>query len=177
MLDPAAEVLQLRLKHVDLLSIPVRARLGRPLRTGDGGMIWPAVACTLTTQVAEPERPLLRPPQRAGSDTTAAPALSVEDIQAARDRFMLGLPARYRLAFEPGLVVEIVGEAQQNDVGSRWRRAGRGLASAWRDLLHRTSVQHLELWMSEGDARRLYLALTPRMTLLITPVPPQHPIR
>jgi hypothetical protein len=163
--DPAAGTLQLRLKHVDLLTVPVQARLGAPL--------WPAVACTLTSQVSEPTRPLLKPPRRGDADSSSAPALSVEDIQAARDRFMNGLPARYRLAFAPELVVEIVGESPQPGAGDRLRRAGRRFAEAWRGLggrlLRRTPPAVLELRMSEADARRLYLARVPGMALLIAP--------
>ena len=170
-LDPVAETLQLRLKHVDLLTVPVRARLGGP--RGGGTALWPAVACSLTTSVSEPERPRLTPPRRAAGDTATAPALSVEAIQAARDRFMNGLPACYRLAFKPDLVVEIVGEAPQPGAGDRWRRAGRRFASAWRGLgerlLRRSPYAVLELRMSAPDARRLYLARVPGMLLLIAP--------
>lgn len=167
-LDPAAETLQLRLRHVDLLTIPVRARLGAPL--------WPSVACTLITPVVEPERPVMRPPRRGDADSTSA--LSVEDIQAARDRFMNGLPARYRLAFEPDLVVEIVGESTQSGADDRWRRAGHRFTAAWRGLggrlLRRTPPVVLELRMSEADARRLYLARVPGMILLIAPPTGTH---
>jgi len=175
-LDPAADALLLRLQHVDLLTMPVRAEFGWRRWARRGELVWPALACTLLPSVAEPERPLLTPPRRDAADTTAAPAITVEAIQAAREQFMLSLPARYELRFTTDLDVLVAGETPQTGLRGRWRQASRQFAEAWdglKDALaRRTPRVRLVLHMTPEDARRLYLALVPRMPLLIAPPGP-----
>ncbi|HOX26921.1 MAG TPA: hypothetical protein PLL30_14200 [Candidatus Krumholzibacteria bacterium] len=190
-LDPAAATLQLRLQHVDLLSLPVKARFGRPRWAGGDAPIWPAIACTLATHVEEPERPLLKPGQpegaggeggetgggpAAGAADSSSPAITVEAIQAARERFMEGLPAKYWLEFEPDLDILVLGETATTGLGGWWRGFRWSLGEAWQGMLdglaRRQPRTRLILEMSPADARRLYLVLEPKMALLIEPPAP-----
>ncbi len=160
----------LRRRGVDLLEIPVRATVGLPLRAGRVAAAWPAVRFDLASPLTRPD-----PPRLAVRDT-AAPPPTVEALDAARDRYLRRMPARYRLQFEPALIVAVAGEHEPPTVADRWRRAARRATEAWRDLGDLASGRpprlRLLLAMSAAEARRLYVALEPELSLLIAPIPP-----
>ncbi|MBU2502003.1 hypothetical protein KJ682_11800 [bacterium] len=173
-LDVSRGVLSVRRKHVELLAIPVTATVMVPGGGGDRRPVWPGSKFTLASALQEIERPRIDPPEKAEGDTTAAP-VTVGDIQAARDRYLQAHPSRYRLTFDPGLEVEVLGFDPSHGEGG----AGLGvrLGDAWRDLGHRLAGRErgllLRVTMDEQLARRLYLTLEPGITLLIAPPDPR----
>ncbi|MGD9547908.1 MAG: hypothetical protein AB7V45_10230 [Candidatus Krumholzibacteriia bacterium] len=173
-LDVSRGVLSVRRKHVELLSIPVSATVRVPGGGGDPRPVWPGSKFTLASALQEIERPLIDPPEKAEGDSTAAP-VTVGDIQAARERYLQAHPSRYRLAFDPGLEVEVRGgDPSRGDDG---RGPTSRLGDAWRGLGDRLTGRNrglqLRMTMDEQLARRLYLTLEPGIALLIAPPDPR----
>lgn len=173
-LDSEAGTLTLKRQHVDLLTLPVEARAGLSRLGGIHRLTWPALSFTHDSKLPEIERPLVNPPQKAADDSTAVVPITVEALQAVRDRFLQGLPSSFQLSFAPDLDVIVRGESRPPTLADRRHRAGRSLAESWRNLGnlltgHRPHRLRLLLVMTPQEARRLYLALEPELSLLVLP--------
>ena len=196
-LDPAARALELRVIGVTLKRFPLeRALIGVSRLRGGGTPQWPALGFTLTSEVDEPDRPVITPPTAgqglasvepssgsapaaeddASGDGSAAPqpASLAESLSSFRERTYAGIPPVYRLHFEPDLDVVIRGEPPAQDFRSRVRRLWFQFEEGWTGFRHWMSGQPIStrvtLFMTPDDARRLYLALDPSIPLLVEPL-------
>jgi hypothetical protein len=196
-LDPEARALELRVIGVTLKRFPLeRALIGVSRLRGGGTPQWPALSFTLSSEVDEPDRPVITPPTAgqelasvqpssgatpaaegdASGDGSAAakPASLAESLSSFRERTYAGIPPVYRLHFEPDLDVVIRGEPPAQDFKSRMRRLWFQFEEGWTGFRHWMGGQPIStrvaLFMTPDDARRLYLALDPSIPLLIEPV-------
>ncbi|MBM5812201.1 MAG: hypothetical protein FJ191_09590 [Gammaproteobacteria bacterium] len=187
-LDLGAQALDLRLLGVTLRRFPLQATLlGQSRLQGAGNPVWPGLSFTLESEVEEPDRPVIHPPQ-AGQETTtvvgagdapgsgdgAAPAkpLSLaESLTAFRERTFAGIPPVYRLHFQPDLDLVIRGEPVATDWQSRLRRLRFRFDEGWSGFRHWLAREpvatRVTLFMTPDDAKRLYLVLDPAIPLLI----------
>ena len=196
-LDPEARALELRVIGVTLKRFPLeRALIGVSRLRGGGTPQWPALGFTLSSEVDEPDRPVITPPTAgqeqasvqpasgataapdgdAGGDGSAAakPVSLADSLSSFREQTYAGIPPVYRLHFEPDLDVVIRGEPPAQDLKSRMRRQWFHFQEGWTGFRHWLSGQPIStrvtLFMTPDDARRLYLALDPSIPLLVEPV-------
>lgn len=193
-------VLELKIADVVVRRFPLlAARIGQPRLGGSDEWVWPSVKFTMVSELAEPDRPLITPPDKSGgssadggadgsADGSAAPTGDssadgttttlprnplAESLSEYRERVYQGVPTIYRLRFDPGLELLVRGEQTAQDWRSRLRRFWHlftdGMDGFRRWLKREPPVTRLVLEMSFDDARRLYLALRPKMELLVEP--------
>lgn len=177
-LDPAAGTASLRRQNIELLEFAVTVSVSDAGRSGGHRLAWPALCFTLESELPEIERPRLSPPAQPGNSAAAPASPTVAELQAERERFLSLLPTNYKLLFAPDLEVTISGESGAVTARDRGRRVGRLLAATWHGLAaaltgnhngeHNPRLQLLVL-VTPAEARRLYLALEPDMSLLVVP--------
>ncbi len=170
-LDPRAGHLDLKVDGLLLRRFEVeRGLFGRP-RFGDRGAL-PVARFRLTTELPEPERPLIpiRSPEGAGAGSSS---LAVSE---ARAESMAQMPTHYRLRFEPALEVSIRGESgvdapDESALARLWRVRFR-LYEGWQWIGRRAIGQpvprRIVLYLAPDEARRLFMTLDPAMQLVIS---------
>lgn len=192
--DPGAAALDLKIEGVRVHRFALdRAAFGQSRMAGGGERRWPAVVYTLTTDIPEPERPRIEIQKQEDVDKALDEAIKkaiargkkpagelpetagekvakqsrVEDPEA---------PVSFVLEFDPGLVLVVRGEPDATDFGGYLRRLRYSLVEGWEGFLlwirGDAPAARIVAWLPPGDARRLYKALTPELTLLLYAPPP-----
>ena len=134
--------LDLKITDVVVKRFPLlAARIGQPRLGGSDDWVWPAVKFTMISELPEPDRPLITPPDKSGDssadgsaavsgDSSADGTASLprnplaESLSEYRERVYQGVPTIYRLRFDPGLELLVRGEHAAQDWRSRTRRTG-----------------------------------------------------
>ena len=164
---PASGELQLRIQGVVLRRFPATARVAVPR---SHPVDWPASTFTLRDGIPQYVRPVVRAPEVGAGEADGG--VTPDELVANRNRALEGMPAVYRLRFEPELEVLVRGETGAG-VASAWRRfwstLGGDLSDGAARLTGRPRPLVLVLRTGPEDARRLALALQPEMPLLILP--------
>lgn len=175
-LDPRAQQLNLKCEGVLLHRFALTgARFAPPPRSA-GPARWPAIAFTLATGLAEPERPEIVPPKPDAADAPApakpeptTPTGGIDFAARQREEILRRAPSRYLLTFSPGLEVSVVGVA--GTAADASPGLAPRLAEGWRRLRRwfagPTLPPRVTLEIPEDEARRLFLDLQPDLRLLV----------
>ncbi|HEV7517726.1 MAG TPA: hypothetical protein VGR07_15610 [Thermoanaerobaculia bacterium] len=179
-LDPRAPALDLKVDGVLLRRFAVESALFGRSRLAAGDYAFPAYAYTLVSQLDEPERPKI-PIQAPATEPAAAPEPGAKPgfdphhanpaVSPAAEDLLARAPTHFRLRFDPALDVSILGEAGVANLPGRLWRARHRLIEGWEALLLRLRGQtvppRVVLYLTPQDARRLFLALLPRIRLVL----------
>ena len=177
-LDPFAPELDLAVDGIVLRRFPVESALFGRSRLAGGDLAWPADSYTLVSQLDEPERPKIpiqTPAPAAAPPPDAKPGFDPSHanpaIRPASEELLERAPTHFRLRFEPALDVSILGEAGvANLPGRLWRARHRlieGWEALWQRLHGQTVPPRVVLTVTPEQARRLFLALLPKMRLVL----------
>jgi len=192
LLDPFAPELDLAVDGIVLRRFPVESALFGRSRLAGGDLAWPADLYTLVSQLDEPDRPKIpiqNPAPNAATGTESAvgtesagspgeasrpgfdPHHANPAIRPASEELLERAPTHFRLRFEPALDVSILGEAGVANLPGRLWRARHRLIEGWEALwlrLHGQTVPpRVVLTVKPEEARRLFLALLPKMRLVL----------
>lgn len=177
-LDPRGGHLDLKVDGLLLRRFTVeRGLFGRPRFSGGGGAL-PVARFRLSTELPEPDRPVIpiRSPEGAGAGSSS---LAVSE---ARAESMAQMPTHYRLRFQPPLELSVRGESgvatpEETAFSRLWRVRFR-IYEGWQAVGHRLLGQpvppRIVLYLAPAEAQRLFMTLDPAMQLVISapPVPP-----
>jgi hypothetical protein len=179
-LDPHAPALDLKVDGVRLRRFPVESALFGRSRIAGGDYAFPAYAYTLVSELDEPERPkipILNPakepaaPPEPGAKPGFDPNHAHPAVGPASEDLLARAPTHFRLRFDPALDVSILGEAGVANLPGRLWRTRHRLIEGWEALLLRLRGQtvppRVVLYMTPQDARRLFLALAPKIRLVL----------
>jgi hypothetical protein len=182
LLDPRAPALDLKVDGVRLRRFPVESALFGRSRIAGGDYAFPAYAYTLVTELDEPERPKIpiqNPAAEAASPAQPEPGAKPgfdpkhanPAVGPASEDLLARAPTHFRLRFDPPLDVSILGEAGLANLPGRLWRTRHRLIEGWEALLLRLRGQtvppRVVLYMTPQDARRLFLALAPKIRLVL----------
>jgi hypothetical protein len=183
-LDPATPEIDLAVDGTVLRRFPVESALFGRSRLAGGDLAWPAYAYTLVSQLDEPERPKIPIQGPAPAETAVAggeaakpgfdPKHANPAVHPASEDLLERAPTYFRLRFEPALDISILGEAGVAIPGRLWRARHRlieGWEALWLRLRGETVPPRVVLTLTPGEARRLFLALLPKMRLVLKPPP------
>ncbi len=179
-LDPRVPALDLKVDGVRLRRFPVESALFGRSRIAGGDYAFPAYAYTLVSQLDEPERPKI-PIQNPAAEPAAKPEPGAKPgfdpnhanpaVGPASEDLLARAPTHFRLRFDPALDVSILGEAGVANLPGRLWRTRHRLIEGWEALLLRLRGQtvppRVVLYLTPQDARRLFLALSPRIRLVL----------
>jgi hypothetical protein len=184
-LDPFTPELDLAAEGIVLHRFPVESALFGRSRLAGGDLAWPAYAYALVSQLDEPERPKI--PIQGPAPGTATGAMGTEAakpgfdpkhanpaVHPASADLLERAPTYFRLRFEPALDISILGEAGVAIPGRLWRARHRlieGWEALWLRLRGESVPPRVVLTLTPGEARRLFLALLPKMRLVLKPPP------
>jgi hypothetical protein len=190
-LDPRVPALDLKVDGVRLRRFPVESALFGRSRIAGGDYAFPAFSYTLVSQLDEPERPKIpiqnpaaEPAGTDGTDGTdgnappepgTKPGFDPKHANPAvgpdSEDLLARAPTHFRLRFDPALDVSILGEAGVANLPGRLWRTRHRLTEGWEALLLRLRGQtvppRVVLYMTPQDARRLFLALLPKIRLVL----------
>jgi hypothetical protein len=180
LLDPRTPALDLKVDGVLLRRFPVESALFGRSRLAGGDYAFPAFAYTLVSQLDEPERPKI-PIQAPATEPAAPPEPGAKPgfdphhanpaVRPASEDLLARAPTHFRLRFDPALDVSILGEAGVANLPGRLWRTRHRLIEGWEALLLRLRGQtvppRVVLYLTPQDARRLFLALLPRIRLVL----------
>ncbi len=181
-LDPRAPALGLKVDGILLHRFPVESALFGRSRLASGEYAFPAYAYTLVSQLDEPERPKI--PIQTATAAGAEPAKPEPGakpgfdphhanpaVSPAAEDLLARAPTHFRLRFDPPLDVSILGEAGVANLPGRLWRTRHRLIEGWEALLLRLHGQEVPprvvLYLTPEDARRLFLALLPKMRMVL----------
>jgi hypothetical protein len=175
-LDPATPALDLKVDGLLLRRFPVESALFGRSRLAEGEYTWPAYGYSLVSQLDEPERPKIpiqtptaTPP--AGAKPGFDPSHANPAVSPASEDLLARAPTHFRLRFDPALDVSILGEAGVANLPGRLWRTRHRLIEGWEALLLRLRGQtvppRVVLYLTPEEARRLFLALLPKMRLVL----------
>jgi hypothetical protein len=178
-LDPHTPALDLKVDGILLHRFPVESALFGRSRLAEGDYAFPAYAYTLVSQLDEPERPKI-PIQTAAAEPGrpepgAKPGFDPHHanpaVSPAAEDLLARAPTHFRLRFDPPLDVSILGEAGVANLPGRLWRTRHRLIEGWEALLLRLHGQtvppRVVLYLTPQDARRLFLALLPKMRMVL----------
>ena len=188
LLDPRTPALDLKVDGVLLRRFPVESALFGRSRLAGGDYAFPAYAYSLVSQLDEPERPKI-PIQAPATEPADLPEPGAKPgfdphhanpaVSPASEDLLARAPTHFRLRFDPALDVSILGEAGVANLPGRLWRTRHRLIEGWEALFLRLRGQtvppRVVLYLTPQDARRLFLALLPKMRMVLKAPEPLTP--
>ncbi|MFN8060643.1 MAG: hypothetical protein U0Q12_15925 [Vicinamibacterales bacterium] len=161
-LSPAERELTLMLKGAELQVFPLeRVEIGAPRVAFRSRPVLEWAGVVWRSGELQPERVVPRVEIASGADDTPPPVPALpEDV--------IRVPARFRVAFADGLVVDV--RTMDETADGLWTRARERLRAAWSAFADDPAARlRVRLTMSRASAESFYRSLPPDASLLILP--------